>query len=255
MGRIIYGLLLSFGLTLVVLKAEFIDIAKDFWALSPQEKRELQEKKFIEKLVKREQWQGIFIVIEVAQPREKLFKAIIDFNKFSEYMESVSHSEIYEDGETLNILNCKNSIKRADKTLSSEGRSADEQEPTYHKVVRQIGEHEKELGSLSAMNGCIVKAKLTFEKLFTSSDNYYIHLIDSDNYTVRWYLDPQKSEVSANLFSRSSGYWKLEDMGDGTTRGYYHNEIAPSGWLPDFMVRYILSNAGREATLWLKNIK
>ena len=37
-------------------------------------------------------------------------------------------------------------------SLSSEGQSADEQEPTCHKVARQIGEQEKELGSLSAIN-------------------------------------------------------------------------------------------------------
>ena len=50
---------------------------------------------------------------------------------------------------------CQYSIPRADKTLSSEGQSADEQEPTCNKVARQIGEQEKELGSLSAINGCI----------------------------------------------------------------------------------------------------
>ena len=32
---------------------------------------------------------------------------------------------------------------------------ADEQEPTCHEVARQIGEQEKELASLSAINGCI----------------------------------------------------------------------------------------------------
>ena len=45
----------------------------------------------------------------------------------------------------------RNNTKRADKTLSSEGQSADEQKPTCHSVARQIGEHEKELASLSAI--------------------------------------------------------------------------------------------------------
>ena len=53
------------------------------------------------------------------------------------------------------MWDCQYSIPRAVKTFTSEGQSADEQEPTCHEVARQIGEHEKELSSLSAISGCI----------------------------------------------------------------------------------------------------
>ena len=95
--RLIMGLwffhILIYGNSFVDIN--FVDINKEQWQLSEQDKKQLQQQKYIEKIVAHKTYHSIYLIFDLNQSIDKVFEQLLDFEKLQQHIDTISYSKIY----------------------------------------------------------------------------------------------------------------------------------------------------------------